>query len=274
MHLLKGDFLKVDFEFKEKYNFDDLVKIMKCLRSEDGCPWDREQDHQSIKKNFIEETYEVIEAINKNDPELLCEELGDVMLQVVFHAEMESEKDVFAIDDVTDGICKKLIERHPHIFSDITVNSVDDVLTNWDQIKNKSKNRKTSTESMLSVPNELPALMRSDKVQHKAKKVGFDWDSIEPVYEKLDEEIAELKQASTENDKKHIEEELGDVLFTVVNISRFLDCDAEECLQNATNKFIDRFSKVEKLAKERNIDLQLTSLEILDKIWQEAKSIK
>ena len=274
MHLLKGDFLKVDFEFKEKYNFDDLVKIMKCLRSEDGCPWDREQDHQSIKKNFIEETYEVIEAINKNDPELLCEELGDVMLQVVFHAEMESEKDVFAIDDVTDGICKKLIERHPHIFSDITVNSVDDVLTNWDQIKNKSKNRKTSTESMLSVPNELPALMRSDKVQHKAKKVGFDWDSIEPVYEKLDEEIAELKQASTENDKKHIEEELGDVLFTVVNISRFLDCDAEECLQNATNKFIDRFSKVEKLAKERNTDLQLTSLEILDKIWQEAKSIK
>lgn len=274
MHLLKGDFLKVDFEFKEKYNFDDLVKIMKCLRSEDGCPWDREQDHQSIKKNFIEETYEVIEAINKNDPELLCEELGDVMLQVVFHAEMESEKDVFAIDDVTDGICKKLIERHPHIFSDITVNGVDDVLTNWDQIKNRSKNRKTSTESMLSVPNELPALMRSDKVQHKAKKVGFDWDSIEPVYEKLDEEIAELKQASTENDKKHIEEELGDVLFTVVNISRFLDCDAEECLQNATNKFIDRFSKVEKLAKERNIDLQLTSLEILDKIWQEAKSIK
>lgn len=261
-----------DFQFKDRYGFDDLVSIMRRLRAKDGCPWDAEQTHESIKANLIEETYEVIEAINKKDSDLLCEELGDVMMQVVFHAQMESEKNVFTIDDVTDGVCKKLIERHPHVFGTVQVDSVDDVLTNWEQIKNESKNRKTTTQSMLSVPKELPALMRSSKVQGKAKKVGFDWGTIEPVYEKLDEEIAELKEAIEQKDKEHIKEELGDVLMTVVNLSRFIDCDAEECLNLSVDKFINRFSKVEQFAEERNINVKSASIEKLEELWQEAKT--
>lgn len=266
--------MKFDFKFKDVYNFYDLVDIMKILRSKDGCPWDSVQTHESIKNNFIEETYEVIEAINKKDNELLCEELGDVMMQVVFHAQMENENNVFNIDDVTDGVCKKLIERHPHIFSDINVDSVDDVLTNWEAIKNKSKSRKTQTQSMLSVPKELPALMRSAKVQSKASKVGFDWKDTKEVYKKLEEEIGELKEACNEKGKKHVEEELGDVLFSVVNLSRFLEVDAEESLNKATDKFINRFDVVEKLAEQRNIDMKTASLEELDKLWDEAKMKK
>ncbi|MBQ7580754.1 MAG: nucleoside triphosphate pyrophosphohydrolase [Clostridia bacterium] len=263
-----------DFEFKEKYNFDDLVQIMRRLRAKDGCPWDAEQTHESIKANLIEETYEVIEAINKKDSDLLCEELGDVMMQVVFHAQMESEKGVFTIDDVTDGVCKKLVERHPHVFGTVRVDSVDDVLTNWEQIKNQSKNRKTTTQSMLSVPKELPALMRSSKVQGKAKKVGFDWGTIEPVYDKLDEEIAELKEAVAQKDKAHIKEELGDVLMTVVNLSRFIDCDAEECLNLSVDKFINRFSKVEQFAQDRSIDIKSAPIDKLEELWQEAKTFE
>lgn len=259
------------FEFKDKYDFYDLVNIMKMLRSKDGCPWDAVQTHESIKKNFIEETYEVIEAINKQDSDLLCEELGDVMMQVVFHAEMESEKDVFGIDEVTDGVCKKLIERHPHIFGTIEVNSVDDVLTNWDAIKKKTKKQKTQTESMVSVPRELPALMRATKVQEKAKKVGFDWDCEEPVYAKVREELDELAEAEKSGDRDAVEEEFGDLLFAVVNLSRFVGCDSEEALTRATDKFINRFSFVEKTAAERGIDMKNTTLEELDKLWDEAK---
>lgn len=260
-----------DFEYKDRYTFEDLVVIMKMLRAEDGCPWDAAQTHESIKNNFIEETYEVIEAINKKDSALLCEELGDVLLQVVFHAQMESEKNVFDIGDVSDGICKKLIQRHPHVFGDVNVGGVDDVLTNWENIKNKTKNRKTVSESMASVPRELPALMRSAKVQSKAKKVGFDWEEIEPVYEKMYEEIDELKQAVKEQDKAHIQEELGDVLFVAVNLSRFIDCDAEECLNMSTDKFIDRFKQVEKFANQRGIDIKTSSIDELEELWDEAK---
>ncbi len=263
--------MSVEFEFKNRYGFSDLVEIMKLLRGEGGCPWDAEQTHESIKKDFIEETYEVIEAINKKDSVLLCEELGDVMLQVVFHTEMEREKNVFTIDDVTDGICKKLIERHPHVFGDVVVNGSEDVLSNWDTIKRKSKGQKTQSQAMTFVPRELPALMRSTKVQKKAAKAGFDWKNADDVWDKLDEEIDELKGAVSSGDKKNVEEELGDVLFTVVNLSRFLDCDAEEALTVATDKFIDRYTKVEKLAEERKIDMKSSSLEQLDKLWEEVK---
>lgn len=259
------------FEFKDKYDFYDLVKIMQVLRGEDGCPWDAEQTHESIKKNFIEETYEVIEAINKQNPELLCEELGDVLLQVVFHVQMEMEKDVFSVDDVTDGICKKLIERHPHVFGETKVSGVGDVLSNWDTIKRNTKGQKTQSDAMQSIPRELPALMRSTKTQEKARKAGFDWDNTDDVFAKLDEEIAELKSAYASGVKKDIEEELGDVLFTVVNLSRFLDCDAEEALTASCDKFISRYTKVENLAKERNINMKETSLEELDKLWEEVK---
>ncbi len=263
--------MKVDFIFKKKYNIDDLLLIMKILRSDSGCPWDREQTHESIKKSLIEETYEVIEAINKKDGELLKEELGDVLLQVVFHSEMESEKSNFDFSDVCDGICKKLIERHPHVFSDVEVKDSGEVLVNWEEIKSKSKNRKTQTEKMLSVPRELPALMRSEKVQQKAAKVGFDWPDASGAFEKLYEETAELKAAVGKNDRENMAEELGDLLFSAVNVSRFIGVDAEEALTSACDKFIRRFSGVEELAKSRNIDMKNASAEELDRLWNEVK---
>ncbi|MGN0572427.1 MAG: nucleoside triphosphate pyrophosphohydrolase [Acutalibacteraceae bacterium] len=261
-----------DFEFKESYDVRDLVEIMRILRAPGGCPWDAEQTHESIKKNLIEETYEVIEAINKNDKELLCEELGDLLMQVVFHAQMEYEIGEFDFDAVSDGVCKKLIERHPHVFGEVSISGVDDVLTNWDAIKRKSKGQKSTTESMLSVPRELPALMRATKLQKKAADVGFDWDDVSGALDKLEEEISELRQAIDNKDSANISEELGDVLFSAVNVSRFVKTDAEEALTASSDKFLSRFTEVEKLAKERNIDMKSAGIDELDKLWDEAKA--
>ncbi len=265
--------MSVDFNFKTKYGIDDLREIMRILRSPGGCPWDREQNHASIKKSLIEETYEVIEAINKEDDTLLCEELGDVLLQVVFHAQMAEERNAFGFDEITDGICKKLIERHPHVFGDIKVDNSAEVLVNWEQIKSQSKNRKTQTDKMLSVPRELPALMRSTKLQEKAAKVGFDWENADGAFDKIDEETRELKEAYKSGETEHIKEELGDLLFSVVNVSRFLDVDAEEALTFSADKFLNRFAVVEKLADERGIDMKSSSIEELDRLWDEAKKL-
>lgn len=262
----------VDFKQKNSYDMLDLIEIMRILREPGGCPWDAEQTHESIKKNLIEETYEVIEAINKNDKELLCEELGDLLMQVVFHAQMEKEDGVFEFNDVTDGICKKLIERHPHVFGQVSISGVDDVLTNWDAIKRKTKGQKTTTQSMNSVPRELPALMRATKLQKKAADVGFDWSDASGALDKLEEEIAELRQAIAKDDSVNMAEELGDVLFSAVNVSRFIKTDAEEALTSASDKFLARFTKVEALAQERNIDMKSSSLEELDLLWDEAKA--
>lgn len=262
----------LDFELKNSYDMQDLIEIMRILREPGGCPWDAEQTHESIKKNLIEETYEVIEAINKNDKDLLCEELGDLLMQVVFHAQMEKEEGSFEFNNITDGICKKLIERHPHVFGQVSVSGVDDVLTNWDAIKRKTKGQKTTTQSMNSVPRELPALMRATKLQKKAADVGFDWSDVSGALDKLEEEIAELRQAIGNNDCENMTEELGDVLFSAVNVSRFIKADAEEALTSANDKFLARFTKVENLARERNIDMKSTSLEELDKLWDEAKA--
>lgn len=261
----------LDFQFKDCYDMQDLLNIMKILRAPGGCPWDAEQTHQSIKKNLIEETYEVIEAINKDDEALLCEELGDLLMQIVFHSQMEEEAGTFEFNDVTDGVCKKLIERHPHIFGEVTVSGVDDVLTNWDAIKRKTKGQKTTGESMLSVPRELPALMRAAKIQKKAADVGFDWNDVSGAFDKISEETAELKDAIGKADGVNIEEELGDLLFSVVNVSRFIKVDAEEALTAASDKFLARFVQVEKLAAERGIDMKASSLEELDLLWDEVK---
>ena len=263
--------MKNSFKFKDKYNVYDLVEILRVLRSEGGCPWDIKQTHESIKKNLIEETYEAIEAINKKDPDMLREELGDVLMQVVFHSQLEAEKGVFDIDDVADENCKKRIERHPHVFGEVNVNGVDDVLTNWDAIKRKTKGQKSTSEAIDSIPRELPALMRATKVQQKAAKAGFDWDDVGGALDKLSEEIAELKAAIASNNKANINEELGDVLFSAVNVSRFVDTDAEESLTDATDKFVSRFKTVEKLAKERDIDMKESDIETLDRLWDEAK---
>ena len=260
-----------DFVFKEKYDVYDLVRVIKALRSEGGCPWDIEQTHESIRKNLIEETYETIEAINKGDAEMLREELGDVLMQVIFHAQIEDEKGVFNIDDVADENCRKMIERHPHVFGEVNVNSVDDVLTNWDAIKRKSKGQKTTSQAIDSIPRELPALMRAYKVLSKAAKAGFDWSEVSGALDRLYEEIGELRDAITNGDKDEISDELGDVLFSAVNVSRFVKVDAEEALTASTDKFVSRFKTVEKLAQERGIDMKSSSLEVLDELWDEAK---
>lgn len=262
-----------NFQFKENYDINDLVDIVRILRSPDGCPWDREQDHKSIRRDFLEETYEVIEAINKDDKDLLLEELGDVLLQVVFHTQIEREKGAFELSDVADGICKKMIERHPHVFGDVNAETSEQVLENWDVIKKRTKQQKSQTESMLSIPREFPALMRADKVQKKAAKVGFDWDSVEGAFDKVHEELDELKEAVMIGKADNTCEELGDLLFSVVNVSRFIKVDSEEALTGATDKFIDRFSKVEEMAKERGLDMKETSLEELDKLWDLAKQV-
>lgn len=260
-----------NFKFKENYDVNDLIDIVEILRSPEGCPWDREQDHKSIRRDFLEETYEVIEAINKNDKDLLLEELGDVLLQVVFHTQIEREKGTFELSDVADGICKKMIERHPHVFGDVNAETSEQVLENWDVIKKRTKQQKSQTDSMNSIPREFPALMRADKVQKKASKVGFDWDNVDGAFDKVSEELLELKQAYEEGNQEHIHEELGDLLFSVVNVSRFVKVDSEEALTNSTDKFIDRFSKVEKMANEQGLDMKNTDLATLDKLWDLAK---
>lgn len=260
-----------NFKFKDNYDVADLIDIVEILRSPEGCPWDREQDHKSIRRDFLEETYEVIEAINKNDKELLLEELGDVLLQVVFHTQIEREQGTFELSDVADGICKKMIERHPHVFGEVKADTSDEVLENWDVIKKRTKKQKSQTESMLSIPREFPALMRADKVQKKASKVGFDWDSADGAFDKVAEELAELKTAVQNGDKDNMREELGDLLFSVVNVSRFIGVDSEEALTASTDKFIDRFAKVEKMADEKGMNMKETELGELDKLWDLAK---
>ncbi|MBQ3127567.1 MAG: nucleoside triphosphate pyrophosphohydrolase [Clostridia bacterium] len=260
-----------NFVFKEKYDIHDLVEIIKDLRSEGGCPWDMVQTHESIRKDLIEETYETIEAINKADPDMLREELGDVLMQVVFHAQIETEKGVFTFDDVADEICKKMIERHPHVFGEVSVEGVDDVLTNWDAIKRRTKGQKSTSEAIDSVPRELPALMRANKIQSKAAKAGFDWTEVGGALERLSEEIDELKEAIASGKADEISDELGDVLFSAVNVSRFVKVDPEEALTKSTDKFVGRFKQVEAKANERGIDMKSAPLEILDSLWDEAK---
>ncbi|MDR1001901.1 MAG: nucleoside triphosphate pyrophosphohydrolase [Oscillospiraceae bacterium] len=260
------------FEIKEKYGMSDLLAIMKLLRSENGCPWDREQNHKSIRRNLIEEAYEVAEAIDNEDTENLREELGDLLLQVVFHSEMEEETGAFTFDDVTDEICKKLIVRHPHIFSDVTADTTDEVLKNWESIKMETKGQKSASQSIDSVPRSLPALMRSEKIQKRAAKVGFDWNDVYGAMDKVREEMEELREAIEEESDEHSFEELGDLLFAVVNVSRFIGADAEHSLSSACDKFARRFALCERLAAERGIDMQAQSLEQLDELWNEAKA--
>ncbi len=260
-----------DFEFKDKYTASDLVNIIAVLRAPGGCPWDREQTHESIRKNFIEETYEVIEAINKKNPAMLREELGDVLLQIMLHTQMETETGAFTFDDVCDEICKKLIVRHPHVFGDVTVSSAGEVLTNWDAIKMQTKHQKTVSESIDSVPRELPALMRAQKIQQKAAKAGFDWDDISGALDKVREETDEVREAVRDGDAEHTAEEIGDLLFACVNVCRFAHVDGEETLTAATDKFASRFKLTESLAQEQGIDMKSAPIEELDRLWDEAK---
>lgn len=259
------------FQFKEKYNIDDLRLIMKELRSEHGCPWDREQNHQSIRKDVLEEAYEVADAIDSNDIDLLKEELGDLLLQVVFHSEMEEEKGVFNFDDVADGICKKLIYRHPHVFGDVHVENSDEVLKNWDSLKSKSKKQEKASERLVDIAKALPALQRAEKVGGRAAKVGFDFESTEEVLERLKSEISELETAIKEHSDIKTEEELGDILFSCTNLSRFLKKDSEKALTFAINKFIIRFSSVEALLEADGKTFSDATQAELNYYWEKAK---
>jgi len=258
------------FVLKSRYKMDDLLDIMRLLRSPQGCLWDREQDHASIRINFLEEAYEVLDAIDEQNPEHLCEELGDTLLQVVFHTQMEDEKGVFCFDDVTDAICKKLIVRHPHVFGSEQAETAGQVLNNWDEIKRQTKGHQTFGQAMDSVPKILPALMRAEKLQRKAAKAGFDWPDVSGAFAKIEEELEELKQTEQEQQSRR-EEELGDLLFSVVNAARFLEVEPEQALERANEKFLTRFKLVEQLACDRGLNMKEMSLEQLDQLWDEIK---
>ncbi|MDE7389855.1 MAG: nucleoside triphosphate pyrophosphohydrolase [Lachnospiraceae bacterium] len=261
----------MDFEFKERYNFDDLREIVKCLRQPDGCPWDKEQTHKSIRQDFIEETYEVIEAIDNEDNSLLREELGDVLLQVVFHACIEEEKGVFDIDDVANDICQKLIIRHPHVFGNVDADTTDKVLDNWDKIKMQTKSQKTQSQSIDSIARSLPSMMRASKIQKKAAKVGFDFADFDSALSKVYEELDEVKEAVANGTEDQRAEEIGDLLFSVVNVTRFARVDSEKALYDACEKFIKRFTAMEDTALKQGRELSQLSADELDALWNEAK---
>ncbi len=248
--------------------FVELVEIMQKLRSEDGCPWDKEQTPESILPFFLEEAYEVIESVEEKDWKNLQEELGDILLHTVFQAKMAEEENRFTILDSLETINAKLTRRHPHVFGDRPVEEAKSAKKNWETEKHKEKNRESRLDG---VPEALPSLIRAQRLQEKASYVGFEWDKIEEVWEKVHEEIVELKEAQSLGIIKHIEEEIGDVLFSVVNLSRFLKISSENALRKTNKKFIARFKKIEEELKKRNCPIEDASLAEMDEIWEEVK---
>ncbi|HHX78091.1 MAG TPA: nucleoside triphosphate pyrophosphohydrolase [Firmicutes bacterium] len=245
-----------------------LLKLMETLRSPAGCPWDREQDHRSLRPYVLEEAYEVVDAINKGDRASLVEELGDLLLQVVFHAQIAREKGAFNIYHVIDGIVEKIIRRHPHVFSSLKLTSSKEVLKTWQEIK---EGENEARRDLANTGRELPALLRANKIQSRAAALGFDWPDIKGALEKLAEELAELKAVYNTADTDKIEEELGDVFFALVNVSRFLQINPEVALTAANDKFCRRFAYIDKQVKERGGDFSQFNLEQLDAWWEEAK---
>lgn len=258
---------------KSKYTFEDLKDIVTLLRSEDGCPWDRVQTHESLKNATLEEIYEVLEAIDNKDMENLKEELGDVLLHVVFHSSIATENNIFDVNDVIDGICKKLIRRHPHVFEEKQDKSTEEVITTWNEIKKIEKNNISYSNDMKNIPKALPALLRAEKVQKKAKEVGFDFEHWNQAFAKIHEELGELEEALESGNKCKIMEEYGDLLFAMVNFSRFFKLNPEFSLTNATEKFINRFEGIETLAKQKGLVMGDISLTELDKLWEQYKRI-
>ena len=255
-----------------KKDFQDLLDIIETLRNPGGCPWDREQTHESLKSALLEECYEVIDAIENEDEDALIEELGDVLLQVVFHASIGKEDGYFDIMDVIGGISNKMINRHPHVFGNEKANTSEQVLVNWDEIKKEEKGIKTLTEEMQNIAKSLPATTRAYKVQKKAKKVGFDWNDVNYAMDKVKEELNEIKEVYNCEDKSIIEGEVGDLLFACINVARFLEVDGELALDKTIKKFIKRFSYIENEAIKNNKNLKDMTLEEMDKLWEEAKT--
>lgn len=251
-------------------NLNRLIEIMQRLRGPNGCPWDKEQTQETLKPYLIEEAYEVIDAIDSKNDKDITDELGDVLLQVVFHAQIASEEDRFTFDDVAKSIADKLVRRHPHVFGDVEAETPDQVIQNWEAIKREEKKGQNQDDSILSgVPRHLPALLRATQIQKKAAKVGFDWEKAEEVLDKVEEEMQELRNATTQQEKQ---DEFGDVLFSLVNLSRFLKIDPEDALTQTIAKFQSRFAFIEKELKEAGQTPQETSLEEMDTLWEKAKN--
>jgi len=248
-----------------------LVEIMATLRSENGCPWDREQTLESLRRYAVEEVYEVLDAIDREDVADHCEELGDLLLQVVFQSQLRSEEGAFTFEDVARSINDKLIRRHPHVFGDVEVDGSDEVLKNWEAIKATEKEPVQNSSVLDKVPVHLPALLKAHDLQKQAGKVGFDWPDLTPVLAKVREEIGELEEAIASGDQEDAREELGDLLFVLANVGRHLGTDAEQALQDANRKFTRRFKAVEQQVKDSGSTMKEETLETLDRIWDEVK---
>ena len=263
----------VDFQCKRRYDWEDFLRIMRLLRSPGGCPWDAEQTHQSIRRNFLEETYEALDALDRDDPVDMCEELGDVLMQVVFHATIEEERCRFTMADVVDGVAQKMVYRHPHVFGTVHVDNSDQVLVNWEKLKRTEKGQASTADAIEAVPHTLPALWRAEKVQKKAAKAGFDWDDPLRALDKLEEEVRELRaamEAGKAPDAPHgIREELGDVLFMAAKLGQMTGTDPEDALHRSCDKFDSRFRFVEESADKPLSDCGEAELLAL---WREAKT--
>ncbi len=248
-----------------------LIAIVSRLRGPDGCPWDSEQTHKSIMSGLLDETYEFFEGVEKDEPEIMQEELGDILLQVVFHAQMAKEAGRFDIEAVAHAICEKLIRRHPHVFGETQVSSAKEVLANWEQIKKNEKGKEGRLSLVDDIPDALPALFRAEKIQRRVARVGFDWQEIGPVLDKVEEEFAEFREALAHKDTTHAAEELGDILFALVNVARHHSICAEDALRMTVKKFAKRFRYIEEQFAGKNKPLQEASLEELDACWEESK---
>ncbi|MFC1595981.1 nucleoside triphosphate pyrophosphohydrolase [Candidatus Margulisiibacteriota bacterium] len=254
------------------FSIDHLREIVARLRAPDGCPWDREQTHETLKPYLVEETYEVLEAIDHKDAEGLCGELGDILLHVIFHSQLAREQNTFTFEDVVEKIIKKMVRRHPHVFGDTKATSVDEVWVNWEKIKGEEQKAGKNKGSVLeNVPKALPSLYRADKLQRRAARIGFDWDNIAGAWDKVHEELEELKEIYDSNDSPRIKEEIGDLLFSIVNIARKLDIDAEEALRESITKFMQRFRYIEEAVKKDGKNLEKVPLEEMDRLWEEGK---
>lgn len=259
----------INFENKLSYDIHDFRKIIELLRGEGGCPWDAQQTHVSIRRNMLEEAYETVAAIDSGDMENLREELGDMQMQVLFHARMEEETGGFDFDEVCDAACRKLLYRHPHVFGDVSASDAQEALKAWDDMKRKEKSQKTTAKAMSDVAETLPALWRAEKIQNKAKKVGFDWPDMSGPRAKIAEELQELDEAIACGGD--VTAELGDLLAACVNLARFLDVDPEQALHGSCERFVKRFDFMEREAARQGRELESMTLDEQEELWQKAK---
>jgi len=249
-----------------------LIKITETLMGDDGCPWDKVQTRESLKPYLVEETYEVLEALDTNDPEKIKDELGDLLYQILFHSKISSLKGEFDFRDVIDNLSEKMVRRHPHIFKEGKLNTPDQVVGQWEEIKKKENNKANQKSILDSIPKNLPSLIRAQKLQKKAAKEGFDWKQINDVFDKLDEEIKEFKEAVLKKKNTDIQSEVGDIIFVITNIAKYYKIDAEEALRSTNNKFIKRFQYIEEKIEEKGRTLKDCPLEEMERYWQEAKN--